>query len=114
MKTKQTIYELRHSGQQNAMGCTYPQLELEVESSYVEAGELNVLVSQKLSPNENPGDPEPCWTLSPIPRRVSSFVSISVWQPTSNWCCSETQRCANEGAFYEKLPKQFDRFKGSK
>ena len=50
------------------MGCVYPQLDLEVESSYVEDGELNVLVSPKVSPDEKPGNPEPRWTLIANPK----------------------------------------------
>ena len=50
------------------MGCVYPQLDLEVESSYVEDGELNILVSPKVSPDEKPGDPEPRWTLIANPK----------------------------------------------
>ena len=63
MRTKPTIFETRHSGQSNVMGYAYPQLDLEVESSYVEDGELNVLVSPKVSTDEKTGDPEPRWTL---------------------------------------------------
>ncbi len=42
---------------------------LEVVSSYVEDDkELNVLVSTPFSPDENPGDPEPRWTLIADPK----------------------------------------------
>ena len=68
MTPKTTIYETRRSVQPNVMGCVYPQLNLEVESSYVEDGELNVLVSPKVSPDEKPGDPEPRWTLIANPK----------------------------------------------
>ena len=68
MKTKQTIYELRHSGQPDVIGCACSQLDLKVESSYVEDGELNVLVSPRVSPDEKPGDPEPRWTLIADPQ----------------------------------------------
>ena len=38
--------------------------DLEVVSSYVEDGnELNVLISTKVKPDENPGAPEPRWTI---------------------------------------------------
>ena len=63
MKTKTTYTEIRHSGHPDVMGCAYSQLNLEIESSYVEDGELNVLVSPKVSPDEKPGDSEPRWTL---------------------------------------------------
>ena len=50
------------------MGCSYPQLDLEVESYYEEDGAMNVLVSPKISPDEKPGDPEPRWTLIADPK----------------------------------------------
>ena len=50
------------------MDCRYSQIDLEVESSYVEDGALNVLVSPKVSPDEKPGDPEPRWTLVADPK----------------------------------------------
>ena len=68
MKTKTTYTEIRHSGQPDVMGCAYSQLNLEIESSYVEDGELNVLVSPKVSPDEKPGDSEPRWTLITDPQ----------------------------------------------
>ena len=68
MKTKTTYTEIRHSGQPDVMGCAYAQLNLETESSYVEDGELNVLVSPKVSPDEKPGDSEPRWTLIADPQ----------------------------------------------
>ena len=68
MRTKPTIFETRHSGQSNVMGYAYPQLDLEVESSYVEDGELNVLVSPKVSPDEKPGGLEPRWMLFANPK----------------------------------------------
>lgn len=43
--------------------------DLAVESSYVEDdAELNILVSPKLSQNENQGDPEPRWTIVVNPK----------------------------------------------
>ena len=45
MNPKTTIYKTRHSVQPDVMGCAYPQLDLEVEVSYVKDGELSVLVS---------------------------------------------------------------------
>jgi hypothetical protein len=68
MKTKNITDELRHLARLDVMGCAYPQLNLEVESSYVEDGELNVLVSPPVSPNEKPGAPEPRWTLIADPQ----------------------------------------------
>ena len=68
MKTKTTFHEARHSGQSDVMGCACSQLNLEVESSYVEDGELNVLVSPKVSPDEKTGNPEPRWTLIADPQ----------------------------------------------
>ena len=55
------------------MGYAYPQLDLEVESSYVEDGELNVLVSPKVSPDEKPGNPELRWTLIADPKTRELF-----------------------------------------
>ncbi len=68
MKTKTTNDATRHSGLPNVMGCSYPQLDLEVESYYEEDGAMNVLVSPKISPDEKPGDPEPRWTLIADPK----------------------------------------------
>ena len=68
MKTQTKTDEARHLEHPDVMGCVYPQLDLEVESSYVEDGELNVLVSPKVSPDEKPGDPEPRWTLIANPK----------------------------------------------
>ena len=68
MKTQTTTDETRHLECPDVMGCIYPQLDLEVESSYVEDGELNVLVSPKVSPDEKPGDPEPRRTLIADPQ----------------------------------------------
>lgn len=42
--------------------------ELDVVSSHVEDGELNVLVATKVSPDEKPGDPEPRWTVIADPK----------------------------------------------
>lgn len=47
---------------------------LQVVSSYVEDDkELNVLVSTRLSTDENPGDPEPRWTViaDPVTREIN-------------------------------------------
>ena len=68
MKTQTTTDETRHLECPDVMGFVYPQLDLEVESSYVEDGELNVLVSPKVSPDEKTGDPEPRWTLIANPK----------------------------------------------
>jgi len=42
--------------------------DVQVESSYVEDGVLNVLVSRRSAENEKPGDPEFRWTLLADPR----------------------------------------------
>ena len=42
--------------------------DFEVDSSYVEDGELNVLVSTKVLPDEKPEDPEPRWTIIADPK----------------------------------------------
>ena len=68
MQTQTTTDETRHLECPDVMGCIYPQLDLEVESSYVEDGELNVLVSPKVSPDEKPGGPEPRWMLFANPK----------------------------------------------
>ncbi len=68
MKIQTPTDETRHLDHPDVMGCAYPQLNLEVESSYMEDGELNVLVSPKVSPDEKPGDPEPRWTLIANPQ----------------------------------------------
>ncbi len=68
MKNQTTTDPKRHLECLDVMGHACPQLDLEVESSYVEDGELNVLVSPKVSPDEKPGDPEPRWTLIANPK----------------------------------------------
>ena len=68
MKTKTTTDKAGHLGHPDVMDCFFTQINLDVESSYVEDGELNVLVSPKVSPDEKPGDPEPRWTLIADPK----------------------------------------------
>ena len=68
MKTQTKTDGPRHLEHPDVIGCTYTKLDLEVESSYVEDGVLNVLVSPKVSPEENPGDPVPRWTLIANPK----------------------------------------------
>jgi len=42
--------------------------DIQVESSYVEDGVLNVLVSRRVTENEKPSDPEFRWTLLADPK----------------------------------------------
>ncbi|MBR0197139.1 MAG: hypothetical protein IJQ34_03305 [Kiritimatiellae bacterium] len=42
--------------------------DLQVESSYVEDGLLNILVSPKIAMDEKPGDPECRWTIIANPQ----------------------------------------------
>ncbi len=62
MKTKTTTDETKHLEHPDVKECFYAQINLDVESSYVEDGELNVLVSPMISLDEKPGDSEPRWT----------------------------------------------------
>ena len=80
MKTKTLTDETRHLECPDVMGCAYSQLNLEVESFYVEDGAQNVLVSPKVSPDEKSGEPVPRWTLIANPKtrkllRVDFFLA---------------------------------------
>ena len=52
--------------------CRLGRLDLEVDSSYVEDGNLNVLVLTVIPSEEQPDDPEPRWTLiaDPVTRQL--------------------------------------------